>query len=176
MIQEESSAGKPGADSKERLESLISAVNELKSRHLDAPIKWYQTHSGLPRNLFRISGYSLIVLSVSLPMLTLVKFKGSELVVALVALLIAALAGVSSFARWDSQWRGYKRAQFSLEGVQALWELKLLEARQMDDPEEAAKVVLQGAQELIEFAKTIVTAETEEFFAAVKLPQITSKT
>lgn len=163
-------------DSQDRLESLISAVGKLKNRHLDAAIDWYQKHSALPRVLFRVSGYSLIVLSVSLPLLTMAEFTGSDLVVALVALLVAALAGISSFAKWDSQWRGYKRAQFTLEGLQALWELKILEARQMDDPEEAARVVLEGARELIQSAKAIVTAETEEFFAAVKLPQITTKT
>lgn len=154
-----------------KLESLIEEARELKRRHLDSAIRWYQRKAPLPRRLFRTAGYSVIVLSVSLPFLTALEFVGSDLFISFVALLIALLTGASSFAQWDSTWRGYKRAQLSLEGLEALWETRILEARQMDDPDEAIKAVLEATRDLLQSANSVVTAETEQFFEGVKPPQ-----
>lgn len=157
------------------LEELIQELKQLKSRHFDAAIKWYQSHSKTPRFLFRMSGYSLIILSVSIPFFTTVKFQGSEIILSIVALLVAALAGVISFARWDSQWRSFKRAQFTLENLESQWDLHIIEAKQIENVEEAKKVLIEASRSLFEQARATVTSETEEYFEGLQPPQTLKK-
>lgn len=158
-------------DTASDLECLIKEVGDLRSKHIDSCIEWYQSHSKIARILFRLTGYVVVILSISIPFLTTVRFHGSDIVVSVVALLIAALTGISSFAKWDSQWRGYKNAQFALETLRSLWELQIVEARHMNSPEAATKTVMEATRKLLENSRKIITSETERYFDDVRVPQ-----
>ncbi len=119
------------------MESLINEVTELKRKHFDSAVEWYQRHSKTPRILFRVTGYLLIFLSVTIPFLTTLTFSGSKILLSVIALLVAALTGINSCAKWDAQWREYKRAQAALEKLEALWDMQLIEARLMPNKDEA---------------------------------------
>src|SRR4051812_44545445 len=80
------------------LNSLLQELKDLKAKHFDTAIEWYQKHSKWPRLLFHVTGYVVIILSISIPFLTTVKFLGSEILLSLIALIVAALTGISSFA------------------------------------------------------------------------------
>jgi len=154
---------------------IIQELTELKKKHFNPVIDWYQSHSKTPRTLFRFTGYITIVLSVTIPLFTTTYFPGSRVLVSIIALLVAALTGINAFARWDSQWREYKRAQLTLEHLDAAWELRVFEARQMRCFEEAQKTVIDATRELFDGAQKAVVSETERYFENVQLPQTSKK-
>lgn len=162
-------------EDKLELQGLIGELAELKAKHFDSAIDWYQTHSKTPRLLYRLTGYVLITLSVTVPFLSTVKFYGSEVLLSFVAILIAALTGINSFAQWDSRWQGYKRAQVALENLEAIWDIQILEAKRGGDLEEAQRAVMDATRKLFDDAKRIITSETEKYFEDIRIVQTQKK-
>lgn len=157
----------------QELTQLIEELSQLKEKHVDSSIRWYQKHSKLPRALFRITGYLLIILSVSIPFVT--TFNGSKVFLSVIALFIAILSGINSFQQWDSKWRIYKQAQFTLETLNATWELQIVEARQMERVEDAIKLIIEATRSLLEKSRAEVILETEKYFQNIKIPQVAVK-
>ena len=69
---------------------------EIKEKYVDWRILWYETHTNLPRIIYRLVGISTIILSVTLPALASASFKHKELVISGMSVAIAALTGLGS--------------------------------------------------------------------------------
>ena len=157
------------------LDFLLQELKELKAKHFDSTIEWYQSHAKRPRLFFHLAGYAIIILSISIPFLTVYKFTGSELLLSVIALIVAALTGISSFAQWDSRWRSYKQAQFALESLDYSWNLRIIEIKRMNDPAEAQRAAIDATRKLFDNAKSVITSETEKYFESVRMPNPAKK-
>jgi hypothetical protein len=104
-----------------------------------------------------------------------VKFSGSEIILSAFAVLTALLTVINSSFRLDSQWRGYKQAQFNLEHLQSVWDLQILEARQINNSEDGKRFALDATRKLLEDASSIKSGETEGFFENIRLPKVSKK-
>lgn len=76
---------------------FLSQINELVNSQVVSTLDWYQKNATWPRRLFRISGVTVIVLSVSIPLLASLSYQGKDLVLSIVASLIACFTGLNSF-------------------------------------------------------------------------------
>lgn len=148
-------------------QTILDEVTRIKTTYVESQIKWYQTHANVPMFLFRISGMLIILLSVSLPFLATLDSFWKTIVLPIVALLVAALAGLTSFYRWESKWKGFRETQSTLQYLLAVWDLSIAEAKQKKDEQQA----LQATRQLLDAAHSSTSAETEQFFQRAQIPQ-----
>ena len=131
-------------------------------------LEWYQSRSRWPRILFRTSGVLVIMGSLLLPVLAVNVDEGdSALLLTVISLVVATLTALSTFFRWDISWRGRVSTALKLRGLLDLWEVKVAKARLSAEP---ARDVFDATEMLVSEANSLVGAETEQFFTAVKWP------
>ena len=93
------------------------------------------------------------------------------IVLPIVALLVAALTGVTSFYRWESEWKGFRETQFTLEYLLAVWDLSIAQAKQEKDEQQAITLALAATRQLLDAAHVSTSSETEPFFQRAQIPQ-----
>jgi hypothetical protein len=76
-----------------------------------------------------VVGILTITLSVTQPAFAVSQFRHKEIVIISDHVVIAALADLRSFFRWERTWHGKSAAQVALEQLVAKWELELTRAR-----------------------------------------------
>jgi hypothetical protein len=133
--------------------------------------RWYAAHTFWPRLLFRSVGTAIILLSVSLPLVaTQQPSQYKDLAVSVIGILVALLSGLAAFFRWDETWKGNVGALMELDHRQAVWELRILEARRTADTEQGIVLALQATKDLLEEARLVDVANTQTFFQSVRVP------
>lgn len=155
----------------ERFLSVLTEVTRIKDAFVVQKLHWYTAHARTPMFLFRICGVLVIVLSVSLPLLATLEGYWKTLILPVVALFVAGLTGLTSFFHWESGWKGYRQAQFSLEFLLTNWELQITEASHHTDVQAGIDLALQATRQLLQATQTAVSAEAEEYFKRVQIPR-----
>ncbi len=155
----------------ERFLSVLEELTHIKDEFVVRQLNWYKTHGRTPMLLFRVSGVLVILLSVSLPFLATLEGLWKTMVLPVIALLIAGLTGLNSFFRWESDWKGYRQTQFTLEYLLTTWELQMTEARHQEDVQKGIDIALQATKQLIDTTQTMTSAEAEEYFKRVQIPR-----
>lgn len=150
---------------------LLEQLRGLVQTQVVETRDWYKSKAARPRRLFQTAGALVILLSVSIPLLAVLDYPGKDLVLSVIALLIAALTGLNSFFKWESSWRARRQTEFALTHLLSGWDLRIIEAMQEADPEQARQLILQATRQLLEEARVVVGAETEEFFSKMTWPQ-----
>src|SRR5689334_13520679 len=88
-------------DSQQRDQRFLSVLGELETIKrkyvVEAHLKWYEQHIQPARIAFFLSGILIILLSVSLPYLATLEGVWRTTVLPVVALIVAALTGLSAF-------------------------------------------------------------------------------
>ncbi len=149
---------------------FVEALNKLtaiKKEYVDRNLKWYRDRSWQPAILFRTVGAAVIVLSVSVPFLATLDDPWKTVVLPIVSLLIAGLTGLNSFFQWQGKWQKFLQARLSLEYFAQSWELHVLRARYETDEEKAVQIVFDATTKLLDDARTVISSETQEYFAAI---------
>lgn len=157
--------------SDERFMSVLEELTRIKDEFVVRQLNWYTTHRRTPMLLFRVSGVLVILLSVSLPFLATLEGLGKTIVLPVIALLIAGLTGLNSFFRWQSDWKGYRQTQLTLEYLLTIWELQIAEARHQVDVQKGIDIALQATKQLINTTRTTTSAQAEEYFKRVQIPR-----
>jgi hypothetical protein len=155
----------------ERFLSVLTELTRIKDAFVVQKLNWYTAHAKMPMFLFRLSGVLVILLSVSLPLLATLEGYWKTLVLPVVALLVAGLTGLTSFFHWESGWKGYRQAQFSLEYVLTTWELQITEASHHTDAQEGIDLALQATRQLLQATQSTISTEAEEYFKRVHIPR-----
>lgn len=155
-------------------DARAEVLQELTS-FVDATVgngrRWYAAHTFWPRLLFRSVGTAIIVLSVSLPLVaTQPPSPHKDLAVSLIGILIALLSGLAAFFRWDESWKANISALMEIEHRQAVWELRILEARRAADGEQGVAQAVQATKDLLEEARKVDVGNTQAFFQNVRVP------
>ena len=140
-------------------------------------IRWYIAYykeRGPKRRLaFRVSGFLLLVLSVSLPFLTWVAPEPLQASVASsLSWLIALVAAASSFFNWQRAWQGYTQTQLTLQFLLTEWELKTAEARAAGTEAEGVAILREALNKLVAGVTEAVSQETAQYFEGVHVPQV----
>src|SRR5262245_20537414 len=133
--------------------------------------RWYATHTFWPRLWFRSVGTAIILLSVSLPLVaTQPPSPYKDLAVSVIGVLVALVSGLTAFFRWDESWKANVGALMEIEHRQAVWELRILEARRASDAEQGIVLAVQATKDLLEEARRVDVGNTQAFFQNVRVP------
>jgi hypothetical protein len=136
-------------------------------------IAYYKDRAPKRRLAFRLSGFLLLVLSVSLPFLTWVAPESSQATVASsLSWVIALVAAASSFFNWQRAWQGYTQTQLTLQFLLTEWELKTAEARAAASAEEGVAILREALKKLVTGVTEAVSQETAQYFEGVHVPQV----
>ncbi len=136
-------------------------------------IAYYKERAPKRRLAFRVSGFLLLVLSVSLPFLTWVAPESHQASVAsTLSWLIALVAAASSFFNWQRAWQGYTQTQLTLQFLLTEWELKTAEARAAGTDAEGVTILRKALDKLVAGVTEAVSQETAQYFEGVHMPQV----
>jgi len=151
-------------------DELVKAAEEIKNKYVKPRLLWYQTHSRGPRLWFRWAGGTTIILSATLPAMALAPFKGKDLALAAMSVVIAILTGFSSFFRWERTWHGNTNAEMAIEQLCAKWELEVKNAALILPSEERTAHVYKATSDLLFNVTGATSSETEGFFSNLAFP------
>lgn len=136
-------------------------------------IDFYQKRAPVRRNAFRVSGFVLLFLSISLPFITHLSPPPAQAQVAsALAWLIAVVAAANSFFNWQKSWQLFTQTQLTLQFSLSEWELKTAEAKAAASDEAGLKILQDALQKLIKSVSESVSNETAQYFEGVKVPDV----
>jgi hypothetical protein len=157
--------------------AMVARVAEIKAKYVDPEVDWYLTHRVFPFFWFRVTGFLTIVLSAALPAVATFEWGSREpgnaktVVVAVMSVAIAALAGLGSFFKWERSWRGRALSRDAIEGLCAKWELEIQNAYTLPTTVEQCKHIYLATSDLLANFRSVKAAESEEFFSGLQFPQ-----
>jgi hypothetical protein len=154
-------------------DALLIQLHKLVDDHIFPEYKWYRDGGNWPRYAFRISGFTVIIASLLLPVITVSTLSLKPQILTGLSLTIAILSSLSAFFRWDSTWQGRLKTRMELESLLAQWKFALVSAQGAVDPLHDA---LAATQTLFEKAFASINSETDKFFSTVKWPSIPKST
>jgi uncharacterized protein DUF4231 len=143
----------------------LKAARDIKDKYVNPRIRWYETHTSLPRTIYRFVGIATIILSVTLPALASAQFEYKEIVVSAISVVIAALTGLGSFYHWERTWRGNSKAQVAIEQAVGKWELELRRAEFVVAQNDRVNHVIKATDDLLTNTGAVVSSESEGFFS-----------
>jgi hypothetical protein len=158
-------------DDDPRFAQFIEEARSIKERNIDPRIDYYKTHTIRPRLLFRCAGILTILLSIILPAVSVASFPFKEFALSGMSITIAALTGLSSFFRWERNWRGNLTGKMAIEQYCATWELELTNARLRIADDERITHVYKATSDLLVNVRNVVSSESEGFFSNLQFPQ-----
>jgi hypothetical protein len=139
-------------------------------------IGYYQSRAPNRKRAFRVSGFLLLFLSISLPFITqLCPPAWQAPVASALAWLIALVAAANSFFGWQRSWQIYTQTQLNLQFALSEWELRTAEARAAASDDEGVALLQRGLQTLSKAVTDAVSNETAQYFEGVKMPDVQSQ-
>jgi hypothetical protein len=170
--------GQPSPHS--QVEAFLTAVyaqpffgDENQQGSIHWYIAYYKDRAPKRRLAFRVSGFLLLVLSVSLPFFTWVAPPNYQASVAsTLSWLIALVAAASSFFNWQRAWQGYTQTQLTLQFLLTEWELKTAAARAAGIDAEGVTIFRAALNKIMAGVTEAVSQETVQYFEGVHVPQV----
>ena len=163
-----------------KVEAFLSALKEqsfFKDEKTQGSVLWYiafyQKRAPIRRKVFRITGFIILFLSISLPFITQVSPEEWQPEVAsAIAWLIALVAAANSFFNWHKAWQLFTQTQLTLQFALSEWELRAAQARTAATDDEGLEALQVALQQLTRTVNEAVTNETGQYFEGVKLPDV----
>jgi Protein of unknown function (DUF4231) len=149
----------------------IDELCEIKSRYVDAMLKWYRDHVTWPRVVFRFAGLTVIVLSLAIPFLAAAKGDFLSVGVPIASFIIALITALNAFFAWQKVWEKRISICLTLEGLMAEWETEIAAAKRDSDPVTSFDKAFKATQDLIDKTRSMTVAETGAFFSTIKFPE-----
>ena len=160
----------PAMTDERQRDAFIEELRSLVDRHIRSAHQWYSSRTKQPRFGFRISGIIVVIGSLTLPVITAIKdWRFKDEVLTVVSLSVAIVSSLSTFYRWDLMWHSRAKTTSDLEAILGNWELDVTAASIAENPRGAA---LAATQRAFQEAFRAVGAETTQFFASVKFPEV----
>lgn len=166
-------------DAATQTERFLEALNDqtfFKDEQTAGSIRWYidyyKRRAPGRRIAFRASGFLILFLGISLPMITGLTPEAHQASVAsILAWLIAVVAAANSFFNWQQGWQGYTQTQLSLQFALAEWDMAVAEARSAASDEEGLAIAKESLKKLVKSVTDAIAMETAQFFEGVKFPE-----
>ena len=142
---------------------------------LASMISYYESRTPRKRIWFRATGIMVILFSAALPVLAafgerVVGNTAKDIVVAVVAAMVALLSGLNTFFRWDATWHGYTHSLFELYRIRAEWESGRAAALTAPDHAEGLEALHQAQARAIGEAYAVARSEMAEYFSRQSFP------
>ena len=138
-------------------------------------IDYYQRRAPYRRLAFRSSGFMILVLSISLPIITqLAPPQCQSSVVSAVTWLLAVIAATNSFFNWQKAWQDCVQMQLTLQFALSEWELRTVEARAATSDEEGIQILREALNTLMKSTSESVSKETVQYFEGIMPPDVIS--
>ncbi|MCK2242663.1 MULTISPECIES: DUF4231 domain-containing protein [unclassified Crossiella] len=131
----------------------------------------YRFRSRWNRRFFRFTGILVTVLSISLPLITVISFPQKDLTIAVIGVAIALSTGLHSFYQWDKNWGLLRRSDFKLTEAYSAWELEMHHAQSLVDGPNKEQRRYDATKALLDKASVIRGKESESYFDALQFPQ-----
>jgi hypothetical protein len=138
-------------------------------------VTYYQRRVAWQRTPYRISGVLVITLSIALPIIAafgLLMGLNKDLWVSIIAGVIAFLAGINSFFRWDVGLKGAIQTLLALRRLHSNWELAIAKAKMQPDVNEGIKLAIEATEQFQKNTHELVESETKGFFTLQQFPNI----
>jgi urea transporter len=160
-----------------KVEAFLSGLKEqtfFDDEGVQGSVLWYiafyRTRAPLRRKAFRVTGFILLLLSISLPFLMQISPVDWQIPIAAgMAWLIALVGAANSFFNWQKVWQIYIQTQLTLQFALSEWELRTAEARAAATDEEGVKLLQASLQRLTKSVSEAVANETAQYFEGVNV-------
>lgn len=143
---------------------FLTEMSRIQRDYVASRVAWYQDKKKWPRRLARGTTIALIVLSSSVPFLTGVDGWRKDVLLPIVALLIAALSGLKAAYQWERTWQAYAVAQFLIEDATGKWNVEMTRARHAVSAKASMDRAYRATLELLHVASTARDEETKAYF------------
>ena len=153
-------------------EALIKPLTDIKKAYVDTALAWYTKRAPRPRIAFRLFGTLAILISLSMPLLTLCGGEAGKWLIAVAAYLVAIFSALNGFFAFQSTWQKYITTQLILEALIAEWELEIADALQKNNANECWTAAYKATRKLIDGSRSVMTSEASKFFENIKLPKL----
>jgi hypothetical protein len=154
----------------EKFEIALKEFTKLKNDYVMSKMKWYKENA--PRDFwsFRITGVTIILLSVSVPFMASLTGFWKDTALPIATLLIAGLTGLNSFMQWQEGWKEYRKTQYAIEYLITKWEFEITKATNNPNKKQALAAITRATSNLLEKTKQIISREAESYFERVEAP------
>lgn len=149
-------------------ETILGELTALKAKHVDGSLEWYKKHTYSPMRNFRLSSILLIILSASVPLLSILNGVGQEIVLPAVSVAIATLTGMLTFFNWHGQWTRFVQAKFTIENLMRVWDLEIFKAKHHPNEQEAINLAVDATERLLTASAQAVAQEMGQFSEAIQ--------
>ena len=152
------------------LDQACQDAAKIVTELYDKEVGRFDHNARRSRYYYRGFGIAVIVLSASLPFLTVLR-EDNELpvyVIPFVAALISALSAVTVFMAYGDSWNGYRSAEIRTRYARTKWQNGIFQARLAPTVDDAVSLVKEATTTFINDVQQAAGAETQSFFQAVK--------
>jgi hypothetical protein len=161
---------KPKVDLPPSDSDVIREIRSVVKSTVMVDMVWYRKYSLSAGRAHRAAGVSIIALSASLPLIATQNpqsFPKRDLVISVVGVLIAVIAGLNAFFRFGELWKTNMRGMVELKNQLASWELQMLEAQTSQD---GVRIAVEATKELLGVLKNIDTRNAEDYISTINFP------
>ena len=160
---------------------LLAVYTATKEKYVDRRLTFYLDRVDNKRRLAQWSRVAVLLLSLAIPVaVTFSPDKiGSvpkDLMVSVMALLIALAGGLEGQHQWQRTWREYSTRIVQIETLIGLWEIEVARAGQLSDAKEASDAMGKATENLLSSVNQAVTTEMNTFFSEREKAQLPSNT
>jgi hypothetical protein len=154
----------------EKFDAALKEFTKLKNEYVLRKIRWYEKNA--PRHFwsFRITGVTIILLSVSVPFMASLSGFWKETALPIATLLIAGLTGLNSFMQWQEGWKEYRKTQYAIEYLLTKWEFEVTKAINNPNKKQALNSLTRATSNLLDKTKQITSKEADAYFERVEVP------
>ena len=129
----------------------------------------YRTRAKQNRIWFRLTGVAVILLSTSLPLMTIPNYRAKTALISGVGVTIALLTGLRNFYQWDQLWSLLRQSDFELTYLVDKAKLDVDAAPGASDPERHARLNAIAVK-LRDDAEQVRRSESTRYFGSLRFP------
>ena len=153
----------------QEFEALRASYLDIVTRRVVPRLTYYQQRVDKRRLAARVSGVTILALSLIIPVVTnfLPGAIGmwSKLVISVMSLSIALVTGLKEFFRWEATWKEYSTRIVQIETLIAEWELKVAGCRHLQDSKDVDGKRNEATFALVRAVEQSVLTEMQAFFS-----------
>lgn len=151
-------------DAPDWVAGVVTSVEQLRDS--------YRRRARWHRRWFRSTGVVVILLSTSLPALTIPDYGAKKALISIVGVFIALLTGLRSFYQWDQLWSVLRQSDFELSFLLDKWQLDVGAIVVQSDPERLLKLH-ELTVALRDAAEDVRRSESTRYFGSLSFPHTT---
>ena len=152
------------AMSPQEFERIILVNRKIKEEHVDPRLKFYIERVDSKRIYAQRSSVAVLALSLAIPIVANLPFRGKDILVSTMAASIAFISGFSQIHRWQETWKEYSAAIVKVEAAIATWELKIAQLDPAGESDVISRTLAAATDALVQSVSAIVSTEMEQFF------------